>query len=657
MKVSFVFYSVVFTFLSFATEPILVVGDEENLSFQLGPHYGSQFIPKEQLEKSEHFDEILPSLPGLTSSGGTSRSRFFQVRGIGERSSYEGMPNESVTILFDEIDYTGVGGVLETFGVDNFEIYKGPQNTVIGPSALAGAIRSRTTIPSRTGLKTKVGAASFNGRSLSLEGQKKFSLGGTTLVGNYRESDGYFKNNFLGRKDTNDIKEFSLRTKSRFKNIELNFHYFNFENGYDVFNLNNSKVTQSEDPGKDFQKTLGMSLVHELKKSSWKLKSILSGHRTGSFYSYDEDWENSSSYDYRIEFDKDLRNLNLEERLSWDIGKVLNTTGIFFKNTHLSSRELGFNAEVPRKDLKATFKRRRSALFHESEFLLSDVTFFGGFRISFLDSTYFDSNNIGVDPNETLYGGHFGVKREKNRDYLSARLSRGFKAGGVNIGSNITANRRGFEEESLYQLDLIWKRDQDIYNFEVNFFANYRDNIQVKTSYQDNPSDPSSFTFYTDNGTSGISYGMEGSLNLAPLSFYEIKLSGNIMNSRYGDYVYGSRNLKNREFSYAPNYKISFSQNFKFLKQYSLQTEHILTDSFYFGNSHDEQSPKSLLTNFELSWIGHSWSASLWARNLFNERTETRGFFFGNRSPSFQNERFVQVGPPRIIGISLTMNL
>lgn len=667
MKSLFVFFLFSLSIYSQTdTDAIVVLTDPETLSEKLSSHYGSEKISKENLARVDHFEELIPQLPGVMNAGGTSRARFFQIRGIGERSSYEGMPNESVTILLDEIDYTGVGGVLETFGLSSFEVYKGPQNTVTGPSAFAGSFRAHSEKGETNKFKIRGNLESFNGRSLGfLKSFNKGNLKGS-FSSQYRESDGYFKNRFYQKEDTNNREEFSFKSHLGWKNWEVNVHFFNFENGYDVFNLNNSKETISDDPGKDDQRTLGLSLVNSSDLGFGKLKSILSGHRTDSFYSYDEDWGNNnfwlsfpgynSVYDYRIGFDKNLRNFNLEERFEWGSGKLIHTSGVFFKNTHLSSRELGFNKEVPRKDLKSTFKRRRIAIFHETEMPLSRGTWFLGVRGVSLKSEYRDSNNISLNPNESLFGAHFGVKKEVGTSFWSARLSRGFKAGGVNIGSNITADRREFREESLYQLDLLWKRKEPQWKFDINLFANTRRDIQVKTSFQDNPSDPSSFTFYTDNATSGTSYGMEGQFTYTPFSFYQASLSGNLMDARYGSYVYGSRNLKGREFAYAPNYKVTLSQRVS-KNGYFLTLGNILTDSFFFGNSHDEVSPKTFMTNLSIGFEKKDLKISLWGRNIFNERSETRGFFFGNRPPNFSDERFVQVGPPRILGLTLSYEI
>ena len=61
----------------------------------------------------DHFQNAIDQIPNLNFSGGTSRPRYFQIRGIGERSQYfgEGSPNHSVGYEVDGIDLSGIGMV------------------------------------------------------------------------------------------------------------------------------------------------------------------------------------------------------------------------------------------------------------------------------------------------------------------------------------------------------------------------------------------------------------------------------------------------------------------------------------------------------------------------------------------------------------------
>ena len=95
----------------------------------------------------QHFESLSQLVPNLNWAGGTSRPRYFQIRGIGERSQYEGAPNPSVGFLVDDIDFSGMGGVATLFDTRQIEVLRGPQGTVNGANALAGLISVRTVDP------------------------------------------------------------------------------------------------------------------------------------------------------------------------------------------------------------------------------------------------------------------------------------------------------------------------------------------------------------------------------------------------------------------------------------------------------------------------------------------------------------------------------
>ena len=54
----------------------------------------------------QHFQDVLSLVPNLNWSAGTSRPRYFQLRGIGEIEQWQGAPNPSVGFLIDGIDFS-----------------------------------------------------------------------------------------------------------------------------------------------------------------------------------------------------------------------------------------------------------------------------------------------------------------------------------------------------------------------------------------------------------------------------------------------------------------------------------------------------------------------------------------------------------------------
>ena len=95
----------------------------------------------------KHFQQLSYLVPNLNYAASDSRARYFQIRGIGERSGYQGTPNSSVGFLIADIDYSGQGGIATLFDVDQVEVYRGPQGSRSGANALAGLIYIKTKDP------------------------------------------------------------------------------------------------------------------------------------------------------------------------------------------------------------------------------------------------------------------------------------------------------------------------------------------------------------------------------------------------------------------------------------------------------------------------------------------------------------------------------
>ena len=93
-----------------------------------------------RLRGAAHFEDLVTLVPNLTSSSGASRNRFFQIRGIGERSQFVEPVNPSVGILLDGIDLSGAGGALTLYDLSQAEVLRGPQGTSWEPTHLQASL-------------------------------------------------------------------------------------------------------------------------------------------------------------------------------------------------------------------------------------------------------------------------------------------------------------------------------------------------------------------------------------------------------------------------------------------------------------------------------------------------------------------------------------
>jgi len=612
-------------------------------------------------------------VPGVTFTGGTAKGRFFQIRGVGERSSYEGMPNYSVGIVYDGIDYSGFGNVISFNGVEEIIVQKGPQMVSQGPSGIGGMIllnSSPIEADLAGGLSLNYGTYGAKVVSASLSGPIHEKLG-FSLVSQISKSDGYIENKYFPKSETNSIHDKFVKGKMSFESakwdINLNLHHFSINQGYDVFNHSNSRVTYSDHPGTDRNEINAISLKMDREMDYLLSSTTLSFLRSKSLYSYDEDWSNdefwnglqgyNANYNYYISFPKEQKRMALDHRFYFN-GKSSNShIGFYIKNENELNREWGFKNEIERKNISSNLDIEQKAIYGQFGIDLSNSSqiILGG-RIENRESKYSDSQAINVNPVDNLWGveaSYLFTINEHMKSYL--KFSRGFKAGGVNTQPSIEENRKEFKDEKVYLIEsgLEYLRDQNNFLKGSVYYMDRRD-IQVKTSYQDNPSDPSSYTFYQDNGSDARVFGAEIEGKHKVIDNLNIKYSLGLMESKFGNYVYGERNLKGRELAYSPNYQFNFSLNYTTNHGYFFNILNSLQDNVYFGNSHDEKSKTTQISNISFGKDFRWGQINFWCQNIFNERTELRGFYFSNEPPDWENRRYVHVGPPRLFGVKMS---
>ena len=282
----------------------------------------------------------------------------------------------------------------------------------------------------------------------------------------------------------------------------------------------------------------------------------------------------------------------------------------------------------------------------------------GGLRAERRDARYVDSNALREDPVDDMLGGHLALTfhAAEGRDlYLS--LTRGYKAGGINTGSDVPAQLRTYDPEFLWNLEAGLKtRSADgRFDSQTSVFYMRRTDQQVSSSYQSDPTDPLTFLLLTDNAARGRNYGVESQLGWRAAQKLRLAATIGLLRAEFIDYTVAGRNLDGRAQPHAPGYQFGINADADLGAGFFAHVDATAVDSFYFSASHDQRSTAYQLVGARVGWRSDRWTATLWSRNLLNEHYAVRGFYFGNEPPDYPDKRYVQNGDPRQIGATVAL--
>ncbi len=646
-----------------------------------------------QARAAQHLEDIINLAPNVNFSGGSSRVRYFQIRGIGERSQFQEPVNPSVGFIIDDIDFSGIGTGATMFDVEQVEVLRGPQGTRYGANALAGLINIKTKAPSDSfEANVEASLADYNTGSLGLAVGGPLlqdSLLGRVAVQQYK-SDGFTENTFLNRDDTSERGELTVRGRLRWLasdtlSVDVTAMHLDVDNGYDGFSFESDRKTRSDEPGRDKQKTSAVSV-----KADWEINdavelvSSLTYADSDLFYGFDEDWAfkdfDPEGYSSTDNYERERSTYSAELRLlSGDAGKLFGgSTDWVVGLYHLAKRESLLREHTFDALFSSDYDTDNTAVYGQLQSALSErLTLTTGLRVELWEADYKDSSALPPNRlNETLYGGKLGLDYQlSDSQLLYASVSRGYKAGGVNNDGQLAGSdaKLDFETEFLWNIETGVKSswlDRRLQSRVAAFYSERKDQ-QVKSSFviprdvNDANSVPE-FIDFIANAASGENYGVEAELNWQAGESVQLFANFGLLRATFDEYFAPPTDrdpegldLSGRDQAHAPHYQFAFGGQYEFAPGWHARAEVEGKDKFYFSDRHDAQSNAFQLLHLRLGYRASKWSVALWARNLFDEDYEVRGFgSFGNDPRNgYAVGTYTQLGEPRMVGLTANLDL
>ncbi len=456
--------------------------------------------------------------------------------------------------------------------------------------------------------------------------------------------------------------------------------YADVDNGYDAFAIDNSLTMLSDKPGKDAQRSAGGSLRIEWSALSLgTLTSITAIADSDIRFDFDADWGNDDSwapvtYDYISLSDRSRRTFSQEFRLaSSEHGRIFGGSTDWLAGLYLLDLEdelltvnqgeyfdPGFNFADSLDDaFGSAYDARNIAAFGQLDMDLgSAMRLSVGLRLERRTTEYADTAGLQAGPSETMTGGDITLSHDYSDELTSyVSLSRGYKAGGFNLGI-VPDDRREFDAESMWNLEAGIKSTLFDGAVAVNVSAFYsrRDDQQVRTSFQLIPGDPASFVFFTDNAAEGRTLGLEAEVRWAIGDALDLYANVGLLDAEFEDFVTPQIDLSGRAQAHAPDYTLAAGASYRHPSGIFARVDFSARDAFYFDVSHDQTSQSYELANARVGYQADNWSVQLWARNLFDRHYAVRGFFFGNEPPDFPNTLYTRAGDSRQLGVTFDMS-
>ena len=657
-------------------ERVIVSGDFRQTTLdQLSA--SATILDQERLRSRQpsHIDSVLNSIPNVNFAAGASRGRFVQIRGIGERSQFAEPINPSVSFIVDEFDFSGLAAAGLIFDTKQLEVYRGPQATLYGTGALAGAVKlSSNDVGSDA--PDYVEARIGNKESYRIEGATGDDINtdwGYRVALVHNRSDGFVENTFLNRSDTAKIDETALRfavegSVDERTTLALTYRWYDIDNGYDAFSLDNDNKTLSDEPGFDEHQTHAVSARSTTNTAAGDFILIATHASHNIAYGYDEDWTFTGFHPWGYtSFDAYFRDVETQTGemrfVSSDSAALFDgmtdwTIGVFYKSTE---EKLLRQYTYLDSDFASEYTPTTTAIYAQTESRLNEnLVLVAGLRVENYDFDYADNDQLTRAFDTTMVGGKIALQYTQGDHFYYGSISRGYKGAGFNPDSRVNDNQRFFDEEYNWNYEVGVKGPlftPDLIARAAIFYMDRKDTQVSDFDVITRDDGTAGFVDIIDNADLGTNKGAELELSWIASDAWQLDASVGYLSATFEGYTLadGTEVSEQRQ-AQSPKWTANLYSEYTLTDNMLWRVDVDYKSEYRFSDGHDVTSPSTTLVNSEIVVLHGDWQTSLWVQNAFDREFYTRGFGGFSNDPRDEyafDEPYYQIGNGRQFGVTV----
>ncbi|KZD04116.1 hypothetical protein AUP43_03150 [Oceanibaculum pacificum] len=604
----------------------------------------------------------------------------FVIRGLNsEGLTPGGAPLASFYI--DGVQQTVMGarrGARGLFDAQQVEVYRGPQSTLAGRAALAGAVYVKTKDPTyeyEAEAEGLVGNMDTRGGALMVNAPLVDNQAALRLTAEYQRSESEINyptySNFANYEDIFTDEYFTIRGKfllepDKFDDTRALVTYsysedapalrdiagpglgFAFDEKRGDFNTPNFAEIR-----RGFVHNAGLEVTHDFSDSL-----MLTSHTGFTRSQTDRPSVNAGTPgETDITLGRFVQSLITQEfRLNYYGDRLDAVFGLYGSyqdddNNYLRPNYFGASSDIS----QSTQETRNLAMFGEAtyEFVPSWKFVLGG-RVDYTDqdgTQFFSRNGVAsTDFNytvrETVLLPKIGIIKELGPDHsVGFTIQEGFRAGGAGLQRS-TGQVYTFDPEYAWNYELSYKGRylNNRLNVAANlFYVDYKDQ-QVETLAT--PGDFSSSSVV--NAASSRAYGFEVEAQASLTRELTGFLSVGYVDTEFEDFDSASAgNLSGLPFPEAPEWSVALGALYEHRSGFFIGADAKYTDDFMarLGSAPQDTLSSYVTANAQVGYRYENWTATLFAENIFDKE-----YFLYN-----DNDIAATVGMPRFVGVKLNM--